>query len=275
MAARGRSSPALVSADERFGLALCIETLQYLPEWREEGIIKDLAALAPVVVFSTAVPMQQWPAPGDPIERWQGRWPPLFSKHGFTVCDVVRQKFWDDPRVGWWYRQNVLVFTFSNELLLEREELRLLIEGVGRLSVVHPTSHRGETALAKGQIRQGREGIGVDQPFYRGVPCCAWPVRDRVHPGECRAKSRLSYQWLPASGTVHMQHFPEQDSIVIRAMGSRTISDWKARGLITENFSRLSFDRRLYHAWLASNKAYLSLNEGLSDFNIIDDLLNR
>ena len=53
-----------------------------------------------------------------------------------------------------------------------------------------------------------------------------------------------------------------------------TISDWKARGLITENFSRLNFDRRLYHAWLASNKAYLSINEGLSDFNIIDDLLN-
>lgn len=144
-------------ADERFGLALCIETLQYLPEWREEGFIKDLAALAPVVVFSTAVPMQQWPAPGDPIERWQGHWPPLFSKHGFTVCDVVRQKFWDDPRVGWWYRQNVLVF-IHNELLLEREELRLLIEGVGRLSMVHPAAIEEKRPWLQARSAKGGKG---------------------------------------------------------------------------------------------------------------------
>jgi SAM-dependent methyltransferase len=128
-----------IAMAERFDLALCLETLQYLPEAREEGFIKDLAALAPIVVFSTSVPMQQWPSPGDPIERWQGHWPPLFSDHRFRVCDVVRQKFWDDPRVGWWYRQNLLVY-INDQLLLEREELRLLIEGVGRLSAVHPAA---------------------------------------------------------------------------------------------------------------------------------------
>jgi SAM-dependent methyltransferase len=124
---------------ERFGLALSIETLQYLPEAREEGFIKDLAALAPIVVFSTSVPMQQWPAPGDPIERWQGYWPPLFADNGFRVCDVVRQKFWDDPQVGWWYRQNLLVY-ISDQLLLERAELRPLTKGIGRLSMVHPAA---------------------------------------------------------------------------------------------------------------------------------------
>lgn len=125
--------------EERFALALSLEALQYLPPEREEGFIRDLAALAPVVVFSTAIPMQQWPAPGDSIERWQGHWPPLFSDHGFRVCDVVRQTFWDDSRVGWWYRQNVLVF-ISDQLLLEREELGPLTEGVGRLSAFHPAS---------------------------------------------------------------------------------------------------------------------------------------
>jgi phytanoyl-CoA hydroxylase len=53
-----------------------------------------------------------------------------------------------------------------------------------------------------------------------------------------------------------------------------TISAWKAQGLITENFLRFNFDQRLYKAWLASNKAYLSPNESFSDLKIIDDVLN-
>lgn len=55
----------------------------------------------------------------------------------------------------------------------------------------------------------------------------------------------------------------------------RKISDWKARRLIAENFSRFNFDRRLYTAWLAANKACLSPNESLSELNIADDLLNE
>jgi SAM-dependent methyltransferase len=140
--------------DERFGLALSIETLQYLPQAREAGFINDLAALAPVVVFSTSIPMQQWPAPGDPIERWQGHWPPLFAKHGFRVCDVVRQKFWDDPRVGWWYRQNVLVF-INDRVLLERKELWPLIEGVGRLSAVHPAAIEEKRPWLQAMVAKG------------------------------------------------------------------------------------------------------------------------
>lgn len=54
-----------------------------------------------------------------------------------------------------------------------------------------------------------------------------------------------------------------------------TLSDWKARGLITESFSRFNFDRRLYNAWIASNKADFPHNERLSNFNVIDALLNE
>ena len=143
--------------DERFGLALSLEALQYLPPAREEGFIRDLAALAPVVVFSTSIPMQQWPAPGDAIERWQGHWPPLFSDHGFRVCDVVRQTFWDDPRVGWWYRQNVLVF-INDQLLRQREELRPLTEGVGRLSAVHPAAIEEKRPWLQAKSAKGGKG---------------------------------------------------------------------------------------------------------------------
>jgi phytanoyl-CoA hydroxylase len=53
-----------------------------------------------------------------------------------------------------------------------------------------------------------------------------------------------------------------------------TIAEWKIRGLIPENFSRFDFDRRLYTAWLASNKTFLAPNESLSDLNLTNDLFN-
>jgi phytanoyl-CoA hydroxylase len=53
-----------------------------------------------------------------------------------------------------------------------------------------------------------------------------------------------------------------------------TLSDWKARGLITDSFSHCNFDQRLYKAWLASNKAYLSPGQSLVEFDVIDDPLN-
>ncbi|MBK6738481.1 MAG: hypothetical protein IPG64_11435 [Haliea sp.] len=70
------------------------------------------------------------------------------------MCDVVRQKFWDDPRVGWWYRQNLLVF-IHDQLLLERMELRPLIEGLGRLSAVHPAAIEEKRPWLQGMVARG------------------------------------------------------------------------------------------------------------------------
>lgn len=94
--------------DRTFDLAISMETAEHLPPERGEGFVADLVALAPVILFSAAVPGQ---GGTDHInERWPDYWESLFNKHGYMAFDVLRLKFWDDEAIAIWYRQNAFLY---------------------------------------------------------------------------------------------------------------------------------------------------------------------
>jgi hypothetical protein len=95
----------------RFDLALCLEVAHYLPQARAAGLVADLCALAPVVLFSAAIPRQG--GLGHVNEQWPAYWAKRFVAHGYAPVDCVRDEVWDDPRVAPWYAQNALLFVAS------------------------------------------------------------------------------------------------------------------------------------------------------------------
>ena len=91
-----------------FDLALCLEVAEHLPEANAEGLVRHLTSLAPVVVFSAAVPGQ---GGTDHInEQWQDYWRSRFAAQGFAAYDLIRPLIWTDERVEFWYRQNVVCY---------------------------------------------------------------------------------------------------------------------------------------------------------------------
>jgi hypothetical protein len=109
-----------------------------IPPAAAETFVETLSRLAPVVVFSAAIPMQG--GTGHVNEQWQTYWARLFSARGFVAADVLRPVFWDDQRVDWWYRQNTIVYAQQDRL----GEYPALGEARGRtsnrmLDVVHPS----------------------------------------------------------------------------------------------------------------------------------------
>jgi hypothetical protein len=92
----------------RFNLALCLEVAEHLPASRAESFIKELCQLAPVVLFSAAVPYQGGTQHLN--EEWLEYWAALFWANNMVPVDVVRPVIWSNPRVEWWYRQNTIVF---------------------------------------------------------------------------------------------------------------------------------------------------------------------
>lgn len=91
-----------------FDLALCLEVAEHLPETAAAEFIRRLCLLAPVVLFSAAIPMQG--GEGHVNERWPEYWKCLFGDHGYVGSGWPRIDLWGDERVAAYYRQNLLLF---------------------------------------------------------------------------------------------------------------------------------------------------------------------
>jgi SAM-dependent methyltransferase len=97
-----------IRADRRFDLAVCLEVAEHLPEIRAAGLVEDLTRLAPVILFSAALPGQ---GGTDHInEQYLSYWVDLFAGNGFVLLDVIRPKIWQDTNCAWVYRQNTVLF---------------------------------------------------------------------------------------------------------------------------------------------------------------------
>jgi SAM-dependent methyltransferase len=92
---------------QSFDLAVCLEVVEHLPSSRAKGFVSDLCRLAPVVLFSAAVPNQG--GEGHLNEQWPTYWAALFERQGFTLSGAPRWEVWEDERVEFWYRQNLMV----------------------------------------------------------------------------------------------------------------------------------------------------------------------
>lgn len=98
------SYPSLGSCD----LAISLEVAEHVPDKRAGDLVGWLCSLAPVVVFSAALPGQG--GPGHINERWPEYWSSKFSVNGYEGTGALRWQVWSDSEIEPWYRQNLLVF---------------------------------------------------------------------------------------------------------------------------------------------------------------------
>lgn len=97
----------------RFDLAVCLEVAARLPESRADGLVGDLCALAPTVVFSAARPGQG--GAGHVNERPVSYWAGLFDRRGYRVSGALRWEFWNNSQVEFWCSQNMIVASAAPE----------------------------------------------------------------------------------------------------------------------------------------------------------------
>lgn len=107
---------------ESFDLAVCLEVAEHLPPEQADSFVESLTRLAPIVLFSAAIPDQG--GVGHVNEQWPDYWVERFARHGFRAVDFLRRELWDDGEVAWWYVQNTLIFLRETKL----EELPRLRE---------------------------------------------------------------------------------------------------------------------------------------------------
>ncbi len=130
----------------QFELAMSLEVAEHLPERCAAAFVESLARLAPVVLFSAAVPRQGGTRHLN--EQWPQYWARQFARHGFETVDCIRPFIWDDPDVAYYYAQNMLCFV-ETAAMAERATLQqYVVPADGALARIHPrkwleaTDHR-------------------------------------------------------------------------------------------------------------------------------------
>ena len=109
-----------LNIDGQFDVAMSVEVAEHLPVDAAPAFVTALCRLAPVVLFSAAIPHQGGLHHYN--EQWPGYWAALFAGHGYRAIDVLRDEIWDDPNVTWWYKQNLVLYA-SDEALAANELL--------------------------------------------------------------------------------------------------------------------------------------------------------
>jgi SAM-dependent methyltransferase len=120
--------------EKKFDLALCLEVAEHLPPDHGEVLLDSLAAAAPIICFSAAIPGQGGYRHIN--EQYQDYWVKRFGKRGYEVYDPIRPKIWDDLRVRYYYAQNILIFAdphaLSTSLIAALNSARIVA------NIVHP-----------------------------------------------------------------------------------------------------------------------------------------
>lgn len=127
----------------RCDLAVSLEVAEHLPPQRASGFVDDLCSLAPVVLFSAAVPGQG--GHGHVNEQWPGYWAHRFGANGYAVSGALRFAIWENDQIENWYRMNLLVAADKDHQPPELFETPLAYP----LALVHPVLwgfHRGVPA---------------------------------------------------------------------------------------------------------------------------------
>jgi SAM-dependent methyltransferase len=103
-----------IPLDERFDLAVSLEVAEHLPEQSADKFVESLTRLAPIVLFSGAVPGQ--PGHGHINAQWPEYWIERFGRHGYVPIDALRPRIWADNSVKYFYRQNAILFADRDRL---------------------------------------------------------------------------------------------------------------------------------------------------------------
>jgi SAM-dependent methyltransferase len=97
------------SLGRKFDLVQTLEVAEHLDEASADTFVESLARHGEAVLFSAAIPGQG--GTHHVNEQWPSYWAEKFARAGYTAYDIIRPQIWTNPRIAWWYRQNILLFT--------------------------------------------------------------------------------------------------------------------------------------------------------------------
>ena len=103
-----RNLHEVIQLERKFDLAICLEVAEHLRPEKAEVLIDNIVNHSDVVLWSAAIDGQG--GQNHINERPPQYWDELFRSRGYDCDDSLRSMFWQNEKVEWWYRQNILIY---------------------------------------------------------------------------------------------------------------------------------------------------------------------
>ena len=117
---------------QRFDLAICLEVAEHLHEQSATTLVESICSLSDFVLFSAAIPGQG--GLHHLNEQWQEYWVEHFNKKGYKAFDYIRPRIWNDSKIQFWYKQNILLFAKTEKC----SETKIPKDSFFNPNLVHP-----------------------------------------------------------------------------------------------------------------------------------------
>jgi len=138
-----------IRQQRRYDLAICLEVAEHVGAAAADTLVDSLTGLSDVILFSAAIPFQG--GEHHVNEQWPDYWVEKFEKRGYVVIDCLRPRIWSNPKVEYWYAQNMFLLVAESHL---RTDAGLAAAAARtnrqQLSLVHPR------AFLEGSVRAKR-----------------------------------------------------------------------------------------------------------------------
>lgn len=106
-----------IEVDKKFDLVISLEVAEHLDFNSSDIFVKSLTELGDVVLFSAAIKGQG--GQNHINEQDPNFWRLKFKEYEYDCFDVIRGKIWDNPKVDYWYSQNVFLYAKKGKLPFE------------------------------------------------------------------------------------------------------------------------------------------------------------
>jgi hypothetical protein len=110
-------SAKMFSTNRVFDLAISLEVAEHISENGADGFIKMLTKLSNRILFSAAIPNQT--GENHINEQPHIYWKNKFQEMGYEMLDIIRPLIWDNPKINWWYRQNMFLLVKKEDVLYD------------------------------------------------------------------------------------------------------------------------------------------------------------
>ena len=154
-----------IAFDRRYDLAICLEVAEHIEASKAAAFVKNLTKLSDTVLFSAAIPGQG--GVGHINEQWPQYWVELFAENGYVANDSLRGSIWNDDKIPYWYRQNVLLFISAANPLVHSDPSAI---DMATHPIVHPV------------LFAEKINISTREAFVTLLQCLSRAVKRRLTP---------------------------------------------------------------------------------------------